>query len=139
MRNGIVINNKRRKFWDKKCHAYKKKKEGKKEGKKVKETELKQQICLINKNNNNNNNNHHHHLEICNSKIINQTKMKEKVRKKHLRRTRNILQLNSNPWNLLWFYGISTIVGYLMPNPLYTYILNIYDLVWLGFMVYQPL
>ena len=39
---------------------------------------------------------------------------------------------------LLWFYGISTIVGYLMPNPLYTYILNIYDLVWLGFMAYQP-
>ena len=25
------------------------------------------------------------------------------------------------------FNGISTIVGYLMPNPLYTYILNIYD------------
>ena len=25
---------------------------------------------------------------------------------------------------------------YLMPNPLYTYILNIYDLVWLGFMAY---
>ena len=23
------------------------------------------------------------------------------------------------------FYGISTILGYLMPNPLYTYILNI--------------
>ena len=22
---------------------------------------------------------------------------------------------------LVWFYGISTIVGYLMPNPLYTY------------------
>ena len=37
------------------------------------------------------------------------------------------------------FYGISTIVGYLMANPLYTYILDIYDLVWLGFMVYQPL
>ena len=33
----------------------------------------------------------------------------------------------------LWF------VGYLMPNPLYTYILNIYDLVWLVFMAYQPL
>ena len=30
---------------------------------------------------------------------------------------------------LVGFYGISTIVGYLMPNPLYTYILNIYDLV----------
>ena len=43
---------------------------------------------------------------------------------------------------LIWlfgFYGISTFLGYLMPNPLYTYILNIYDLVWLGFMAYQPL
>ena len=38
---------------------------------------------------------------------------------------------------LVGFYGISTIVGYLMPNPLYTYILNIYDLVLLGFMAYQ--
>ena len=37
------------------------------------------------------------------------------------------------------FYGISTIEGYLMPNPLYTYISNIYDLVGLGFMAYQPL
>ena len=37
-----------------------------------------------------------------------------------------------------WVYGISTIVGYLIPNPLHTYILNIYDLVWLGFMAYQP-
>ena len=25
----------------------------------------------------------------------------------------------------VWFYGISTILGYIMPNPLYTYILNI--------------
>ena len=40
---------------------------------------------------------------------------------------------------LVGFYGISTIVGYLMPNPLYTYISNIYNLVWLGFMAYQPL
>ena len=40
---------------------------------------------------------------------------------------------------LVGFYGISTIIGYLMPNPLYTYILDIYDLVWLGFMAYQPL
>ena len=30
--------------------------------------------------------------------------------------------------SLVWFYGISIIVGYLMPNPLYTYILNTYDL-----------
>ena len=42
-------------------------------------------------------------------------------------------------FGLVRFYGISTIVGYLMQNPLYTYILNIYDLVWLGFMAYQPL
>ena len=46
---------------------------------------------------------------------------------------------NSALFGLVWFYGISTIVGCLMPNPLYTYILNIYDLVWLGFMAYQPL
>ena len=42
-------------------------------------------------------------------------------------------------FGLVGFYGISTIVGYLMPNSLYTYILNIYDLVGLGFMAYQPL
>ena len=41
-------------------------------------------------------------------------------------------------FGLVGFYGISTIVGYLIPNLLYTYILNIYDLVWFGFMAYQP-
>ena len=40
---------------------------------------------------------------------------------------------------LVGFYGGGTIVGYLIPNLLYTYLLNVYDLVWLGFMVYQPL
>ena len=40
---------------------------------------------------------------------------------------------------LIGFYGVSTIVGYLMPNPLYTYILDICGLVGLGFMAYQPL
>ena len=44
-----------------------------------------------------------------------------------------------NIYDLVEFYGVSTIVGYLMPNPLYIHILNIYDLVWLGFMAYQPL
>ena len=33
-------------------------------------------------------------------------------------------------FSLVGFYGISTIVGYSMPNPLYRYISNIYDLVW---------
>ena len=28
-------------------------------------------------------------------------------------------------FNLVWFYGISIIVGYSMPNPLYTYISNV--------------
>ena len=42
-------------------------------------------------------------------------------------------------FGLVGFYGISTIVGYLMPNPLYTDTSNIYDLVWLGFIAYQPL
>ena len=32
-------------------------------------------------------------------------------------------------FGLVGFYGISNIVGYLIPNLLYTYILNIYDLV----------
>ena len=42
-------------------------------------------------------------------------------------------------FGLVVFYGISTIVGYIMPNPLYTYILNIFYFVWLGFMAYQQL
>ena len=42
-------------------------------------------------------------------------------------------------FGLVGFYDISTIVGYLMPNPIYAYILNLYDLVWVGFMAYQPL
>ena len=41
--------------------------------------------------------------------------------------------------SLFGFHDISTLVGYLMPNPLYTDILDIYDLVWLGFLAYQPL
>ena len=42
-------------------------------------------------------------------------------------------------FDLVGFYGISTIVGYLMPNPLHIYRLDIYDLVLLRFMAYQPL
>ena len=39
-------------------------------------------------------------------------------------------------FGLGWFYGILTIVGHLMPNRLYTYISNVYDLVWVGFWRY---
>ena len=42
-------------------------------------------------------------------------------------------------FSLVGFYGVSTIVGYLIPNPFYTYTLNIYDFVWLSFIGYQPL
>ena len=50
----------------------------------------------------------------------------------------------TTPNKYIWFglvglYGISTNVGYLMPNPLYTYTLDIYDLVGLGLMTYQLL
>ena len=38
-----------------------------------------------------------------------------------------------NWFGLVWFYGIAIFVGYLMPTPLYTYILNMNDLVWVGF------
>ena len=39
---------------------------------------------------------------------------------------------------MLGFMAYKPVVSYLMLNPLYTYILNIYDLVWLHFMAYQP-
>ena len=38
-----------------------------------------------------------------------------------------------------WVLWNSTMVSCLMLYPLYTYILNICDYVWLGFMAYQPL
>ena len=50
-----------------------------------------------------------------------------------------IIMVKLRAFGLVWFYGISTIVGYLMPNPLYTNIFNIFGLVWFGFMAYQPL
>ena len=58
---------------------------------------------------------------------------------KGLRRNIRLIKIKERRISLVGFYGISTIVGYLMPNPLYTYILNIYDLVGLGFMTYQTL
>ena len=44
-------------------------------------------------------------------------------------------KFNVSRFSLVWFYGISTLVCYIMPNPLYTWISNIYDLVWFGLMV----
>ena len=42
----------------------------------------------------------------------------------------------SNSNGLVEVYGISTSGGYLMPNPIYTHIIDIYDLVWFGLMAY---
>ena len=39
--------------------------------------------------------------------------------------------------SLVGFNSISTVVGYLMPNPLYTYILDIYDLIWFGLVLWH--
>ena len=39
-----------------------------------------------------------------------------------------IIISSSSSSSLVWFYDISFIVGYLMPNPVYTYMLGIYDL-----------
>ena len=38
-------------------------------------------------------------------------------------------------FGLVWFYCISTLVDYLMPNLLFTYIVNICDLVWFGLVL----
>ena len=43
-----------------------------------------------------------------------------------------------NTFGSVGFYGLSTVIDYLMPIPVCIYILNIYDFVWLGFMAYQP-
>ena len=40
-------------------------------------------------------------------------------------------------FGLVRFYGISTLVGYLIPDPLYTYIPNIYDLVLFCFVLWH--
>ena len=51
----------------------------------------------------------------------------------------NLLHTYSlNIWfGLVGFYGIAIIVGYLMPNSLYTYILNIFDSVCLGWFLWH--
>ena len=36
-----------------------------------------------------------------------------------------VSDIENEGFGLLGFYGISTFVGFLMPNPLYTYVLNI--------------
>ena len=39
-------------------------------------------------------------------------------------------------FGLVGFYGISTIVGYLMPNSLYTHIYEIY-IIWFGWVLWH--
>ena len=47
--------------------------------------------------------------------------------------------LESKDFFWLGFMAYQPFIGYLMPNPVFTYILNIYNLVWLGFKAYRPL
>ena len=49
------------------------------------------------------------------------------------------LYIKYKRFGLVGFYDISIIVGYSMSNPLSTYILNIYDLLCLGFMACEPM
>ena len=35
--------------------------------------------------------------------------------------------MNILPSSMVWFYGVSTIIGYLMPHPVNSYVLDIYD------------
>ena len=79
------------------------------------------------------------------SSVGNHSKTKYREKKKRTNE-KNLIQVELGITPLVWFglvwfgfYGLSTIVAYLMGNPLYKYILNIYDLVGLGFMAYQPL
>ena len=51
-------------------------------------------------------------------------------------KTSSYIYIKSIWFGLVGFYGILTFDGYLMPNHLYTYILDIYNLVLLGFMAY---
>ena len=47
-------------------------------------------------------------------------------RENHVKFTKECLMCTKkHVLGLVWFYGISTIVGYLMPNLVFTYILNI--------------
>ena len=42
-------------------------------------------------------------------------------------------------FHFAWLYGAANIVDYLMPDFVYEYISNIYNLLWLGFMAYKKL
>ena len=71
------------------------------------------------------------YLGILEADTIKKTELKKKERS--TTEERNVSKVNSTVeiipvilllvwFGFFWFYGISTIVGYLMPNPLYTYI-----------------
>ena len=64
---------------------------------------------------------------------------KEKMTNKGSFEIGNFRLLLKHWFVLVWFYDITTIVDYLMPNSLYSYILNIYDLAGLDFMAFQLL
>ena len=54
------------------------------------------------------------------------------------RKKREKKNVEMKRFGLVWFNGISTIVGYLMPNPLYNMYIKYTGFGWLVFMAYQP-
>ena len=67
--------------------------------------------------------------------IKNRQNMKERKKKERKKERKKILPFNdkqvpASTWRLIgWLvelYGLSTVVAYLMPNPIFTYILNIW-------------
>ena len=56
-----------------------------------------------------------------------QKKKKKEKKKERIFNAKYPLYIYSNHigFGLVWFYGISTIVGYFLPNPVYTYIFDI--------------
>ena len=69
--------------------------------------------------------------------IMPKKKKKKKKKKKDLSfilfdtntySNRTWVMQHENEVSLVVFYNISTLISYLRPNPVYTYILNIYDL-----------
>ena len=62
-------------------------------------------------------------------------------REKWRKRVRDIRASGTTWWwwwfGLVVFYGISTLVGYLKPNPLYAYIYYIYDFMWNIYIIWK--
>ena len=67
-------------------------------------------------------------LQRCNSCTLATTQRRLFLLYDELMQNHLLIYIYIDRVSSVWFYGQSTIVGYLMPNPVYTYILDLYDL-----------